>query len=81
MSFQQIQAAAEHSETLLNLAKAGQSCARTGVDSAEKEPKQKLFFQLHQVPGSGHHTVLQTQVTPSRPECETAFHSNTATKN
>lgn len=81
MSFQQIQATAEHSETLLNLAKAGQSCARTGVDSAEKEPKQKLFFQLHQVPGSGHHTVLQTQATLSRPECETAFHSNTATKN
>lgn len=70
----------EHSEILLDLAKAGQSCARTGVDSAEKEPKQKCFFQLYQVRGSGHHAVLQTQTTLSRPECETAFHSSTATK-
>lgn len=31
----------------------------------KKEPRQKLFFQLHQVSGSGHHAVLQTQATLS----------------
>lgn len=70
----------EHSEILLILAKAVQSCARTGVNSAEKEPKKTCFSScirsLVQVI-----TVLQTEASLSRPECQTAFHSNTATKN
>lgn len=44
MWFQQIQAMVEHSEILLILAKAVQSCAKTGVNSTEKQTQTKPVF-------------------------------------